>query len=114
MPNASYSAAVISAGASGLMCAIEAAKRGKKICIIEHNEEAGKKIAISGGGRCNFTNTNINHSNYISSNPNFTKSALARFTPNDFTNLLNKHRIPFIEEENGKLFCSRGSKDILS
>jgi len=105
---------IIGAGAAGLMCAIEAGKRGRSVLIIDHANKPGKKILISGGGRCNFTNYNIDAQNYISSNPHFCKSALSRFTQWDFIELIHQYKIPYHEREHGQLFCDNSAKDILS
>ncbi len=104
---------IIGAGASGLMCAIEAGKRGRKVLVLDHANKAGKKILMSGGGRCNFTNYSIAPENYISSNPHFCKSALSRYTQWDFLALVGKHQIPFHERDHGQLFCDHSAKDIL-
>jgi len=88
---------VIGAGAAGLFCAIEAGKRGRRVLVIEHADRVGKKIAISGGGRCNFTNTGTSPDNFVSRNPHFCKSALARYTPADFISLVEKHGIAYLE-----------------
>jgi predicted Rossmann fold flavoprotein len=109
-----YDVIIIGGGASGLMCAIEAGRRRRKVAILEHSKEIGQKVLISGGGRCNFTNLNISNKNYNSSNPDFCRSALARFTPEHFIALLNKHRIKYYEKEAGQLFCERSSKEIIS
>ena len=101
---------IIGAGASGLMCAIEAGKRGRNVVVLDHAARAGAKILASGGGRCNFTNLRIGPSDYLSENPHFCKSALARFTPGDFTALLKKHGITYHEKEQGRLFCRRSSQ----
>lgn len=93
-----YDSIIIGAGAAGLMCAIEAGKRGRKVLIIERAEKIGKKILISGGGRCNFTNLNVSAENFISNNPHFCKSALARYTPKDFIKLVEKHGISYHEK----------------
>ena len=95
------------------MCAIEAGKRGRRVVVIEHAARAGKKILISGGGRCNFTNLQTRPENFLSANPHFAKSALARYTPADFIALMEKHRIPYHEKTLGQLFCDRSSRDIL-
>jgi predicted Rossmann fold flavoprotein len=95
------------------MCAIEAGKRGRRVAILERSERAGKKILISGGGRCNFTNIHCRPENFLSANPHFAKSALARYTPADFIALVEKHRIPYHEKTLGQLFCDRSSRDIL-
>lgn len=104
---------IIGAGASGLMCAIEAGKRNRDVIVLDHADKPGKKILMSGGGRCNFTNNDISPSNYISRNPNFCKSALSRFNQWDFLDLVQKCKIPFHEREHGQLFCDNSSKDIL-
>ena len=108
-----YDAIIIGAGAAGLFCAAEAGKRGKKTLIIEHNSQIGRKILISGGGRCNFTNKNVKPENFISNNPHFCKSALARFTSQDFIELVKKHRIEFYEKKLGQLFCRESSRHIV-
>jgi predicted flavoprotein YhiN len=100
---------IIGGGAAGLLCAIEAGKRGRRVLVIEHAERIGKKIAISGGGRCNFTNIYTSPDNFISDNPHFCKSALARYTPSDFISMVQKHGIPYHEKKLGQLFCDEGS-----
>jgi len=104
---------IIGAGAAGLMCAIEAGKRGRKTIVLDHANKSGKKILMSGGGRCNFTNYHINPADYISHNSHFCKSALSRYTQWDFIDLVKKHQIPFHEKTLGQLFCDNKSKDIL-
>src|SRR5882724_12472096 len=104
---------VIGGGAAGLFCAIEAGKRGRKVLIIEHTERVGKKIAISGGGRCNFTNIWTRPENFVSANPHFCKSALARYTPADFIALVEKHNIAYYEKKLGQLFCRDSSQQII-
>ncbi len=104
---------IIGAGAAGLFCSIEAGKRGRKVLVLEHNAQVGRKIIISGGGRCNFTNTNAKAENFISNNPHFAKSALARYTPEDFVGLVKKHRIEFYEKKLGQLFCRESSRQIV-
>lgn len=104
---------IIGGGAAGLFCAIEAGKRGRKVLVIEHNQQVGRKILISGGGRCNFTNLDTTHENFISENPHFCKSALARFTPQDFIDLVRKHRIDHYEKKLGQLFCRESSRRIV-
>jgi len=104
---------IIGASAAGLMCAIEAGKRGRKVMVLDHANKAGKKILMSGGGRCNFTNTDISASNYISHNPHFCKSGLSRYTQWDFIALVNEYQIPWHERDLGKLFCDDSAKDIL-
>jgi hypothetical protein len=104
---------VIGAGAAGLMCAIEAGKRGRSVMVLEHSERIGKKILISGGGRCNFTNVNAGPENYLSANPHFCKSALARYRPADFIALVEKHGIAYHEKKLGQLFCDFSSRQIV-
>ncbi len=104
---------VIGAGAAGLMCAIEAAKRGRRTLVLEHNGSVGKKIRISGGGRCNFTNIHAGPDRFLSQNPHFAKSALARYKPNDFLNLVKNYKIPFHEKKLGQLFCDDTSQEII-
>jgi predicted Rossmann fold flavoprotein len=104
---------IIGAGAAGFMCAIEAGKRHRKVMVLDHANKPGKKILMSGGGRCNFTNYHINPDNYISHNRHFCKSALSRYTQWDFISLVKKHHIPFHEKTLGQLFCDNKSKDIL-
>src|SRR6266566_3840160 len=108
-----FDAVVLGAGAAGLLCAIEAGKRGRHVAVLERSDRAGKKILISGGGRCNFTNLYCQPENFLSSNPHFAKSALARYTSVDFIALVEKHRIPYHEKTLGQLFCNRSARDIL-
>ncbi len=108
-----YEVIIIGAGAAGLMCALTAAGRGKKVLLLEHGKKAGAKILISGGGRCNFTNMDVVPSAYISQNPHFAKSALSRYTPWDFMDLLSKHGATWHEKTLGQLFCDQGSRKIL-
>ena len=105
---------IIGAGASGLMCAIEAGKRGRQVVVLDHANKAGKKILMSGGGRCNFTNYSIDPGNFISNNPHFCKSALSRYTQWDFLALVASYQIPYHEREQGRLFCNDSAKDILN
>src|SRR5580704_488193 len=112
--NQKYDVIVLGAGAAGLMCAIEAGKRGRRVLVLERADRIGKKILISGGGRCNFTNLQTTPENFLSSNPHFPKSALARYTPADFVRLVEKHRIPYHEKKLGQLFCDRAASDITS
>ena len=107
-----YDVIVLGAGAAGLMCAIEAGKRARRVLVLERANQIGKKILISGGGRCNFTNLHTTAENFISANPHFAKSALARYTPADFIRLVEKHRIPYHEKKLGQLFCDRAASDI--
>jgi predicted Rossmann fold flavoprotein len=109
----SFDALILGGGAAGLMCAIEAGKRGRRVAVLEHADRLGKKILISGGGRCNFTNLHCQPENFLSSNPHFAKSALARYTPQDFIALVEKHKIPYHEKTLGQLFCDRSARDIL-
>src|SRR6187200_1612973 len=104
---------IIGAGAAGLMCAIEAAKRHRSVVVIDHANKVGKKILMSGGGRCNFTNYFINPDKYISHNPHFCKSALSRYTQWDFIELVKKHHIAFHEKTKGQLFCDNKSQNIV-
>lgn len=104
---------IVGAGAAGLMCAIEAGKRGRSVIVLEHNETIGKKIRISGGGRCNFTNIMAAPRNFLSNNEHFATSALARFTPQDFIGLVEKHDIAYHEKTLGQLFCDESSQDII-
>jgi predicted Rossmann fold flavoprotein len=104
---------IIGAGAAGLMCAIAAGQRGRRVLVVDHANKVGKKILMSGGGRCNFTNTGATPSQYLSANPHFAKSALARYTPADFIELVEKHRIAYHEKELGQLFCDDSSKQIV-
>jgi predicted Rossmann fold flavoprotein len=107
-----FDAIVVGAGAAGLMCAVEAGKRGRRVAVIEHADRIGKKILISGGGRCNFTNLYCRAENFLSSNPHFAKSALARYRPADFIALVEKHRIPYHEKTLGQLFCDGSARAI--
>jgi predicted Rossmann fold flavoprotein len=109
-----YDALILGGGAAGLMCAIEAGKRGRRVGVLERAERLGKKILISGGGRCNFTNLHCSAANFISGNPHFAKSALARYTSADFVALVEKHGIPYHEKTLGQLFCDRSAQDILN
>lgn len=109
-----YDVVIIGAGAAGLMCAIEAGKRKRSVLVLEHANKPGKKILMSGGGRCNFTNLNIIPENYISHNPHFCKSALSRYTAQDFIQLVKKHHIKFHEKTLGQLFCDDKSQEILN
>ena len=109
----SFDALILGGGAAGLMCAIEAGKRGRRVAVLERADRLGKKILISGGGRCNFTNLHCGPENFLSSNPHFAKSALARYTPQDFIALVEKHGIAYHEKTLGQLFCDRSARDIL-
>ncbi len=107
-------AIILGAGAAGLFCAKEIAQQGKKVLILEHNDRPGKKILISGGGRCNFTNLHSSPNDFISENPHFCKSALARFQPQDFLKWVEQNHISYFEKKEGQLFCERSSKEILN
>jgi predicted Rossmann fold flavoprotein len=109
----SFDALILGGGAAGLMCAIEAGKRGRRVAVLEHADRLGKKILISGGGRCNFTNLHCRPEDFLSSNSHFAKSALARYTPQDFIAWVEKHNIPYHEKTLGQLFCDRSARDIL-
>lgn len=104
---------IVGAGAAGLMCAIEAGKRGRSVVVLERNASLGEKIRISGGGRCNFTNLHTQPENFLSGNPSFHKSALSRYRPEDFLSLVERHHIAWHEKKLGQLFCDRSSQDIL-
>jgi hypothetical protein len=108
-----FDAIILGAGGAGLMCAAIAGQRGRRVLIVDHADQPGKKILISGGGRCNFTNTGATAENYISRNPHFAKSALARYTPADFVALVERHRIRFHEKKLGQLFCDESSRQII-
>src|SRR5690349_14554030 len=96
------------------MCAITAAERGRRVLLLDHSNKAGKKILVSGGGRCNFTNMYAEPANFAATNAHFVKSALARYTPWDFVALVSKHEVPYHEKKLGQLFCDNRSKDILN
>src|SRR5215211_1343121 len=104
---------IVGGGAAGLMCAFVAGGRGRRVVLLAHNERVGRKIEISGGGRCNFTNTGTTAGNFISRNPHFAKSALARYTPADFVALVERHRIRYHEKKLGQLFCDESSRQIV-
>lgn len=109
-----YDVIILGAGAAGLMCAMEAGKRGRRVLVLERADRTGKKILISGGGRCNFTNLHTSAENFLSANPHFAKSALARYTPANFIGLVERHQIPHHEKKLGQLFCDRAASDITS
>jgi predicted Rossmann fold flavoprotein len=109
-----FDALILGGGAAGLMCAIEAGKRERRVAVLEHADRIGKKILISGGGRCNFTNIHCQPENFLSANPHFAKSALARYTPADFIALVEKHRIPYHEKTLGQLFCDGSAREIVT
>ena len=108
-----YDVIIVGAGAAGLMSAIEAGKRGRKVLLMDHSKKIGEKIRISGGGRCNFTNINTNPGKFISKNPKFAISALSQYTQNDFINLIKKHNIKFHEKKLGQLFCDESAQQIV-
>jgi predicted Rossmann fold flavoprotein len=109
-----FDVVVVGAGAAGLMCALRAGQRGRKVLLLEHAEKVGKKILISGGGRCNFTNRETRPEAFLSANPHFCKSALARYTPADFVALVDKHRIAWHEKTLGQLFCDGSARQIVA
>ena len=104
---------VLGAGAAGLMCAAIAGQRGRRVALLEHNAQTGRKILISGGGRCNFTNIHCAPDRFLSANPHFVKSALALYQPAHFLELVNRYRIPWHEKTLGQLFCDHSSRAIL-
>ncbi|MDA8867616.1 NAD(P)/FAD-dependent oxidoreductase [Candidatus Pelagibacter sp.] len=104
---------IVGAGAAGMMSAIEAGKRGRKVLLVDHYKKIGEKIRISGGGRCNFTNINTNPNKFLSQNPKFVRSALSQYTQNDFINLINKYEIKFHEKKLGQLFCDHSAQQIV-
>ncbi len=108
-----FDAVIIGAGAAGLMCGLTAGQRGRRVLILDHAPKVGRKIAISGGGRCNFTNRRVEPGNYVSANPHFCTSALSRFTPSDFIRLVEKHGIAYREKEAGRLFCDDRAQRIV-
>ena len=103
---------IIGAGAAGMMCAIEAAKRGRSVVLIDHANKAGKKILMSGGGRCNFTNLDVQPAHFLSHNPHFARSALSRYSQWDFIAKVSLHGIEYHEKDLGQLFCDHSAKDI--
>src|ERR1043166_6936431 len=105
---------ILGAGAAGLMCAMEAGRRGRRVAVLEKAERIGKKILISGGGRCNFTNLHCRPENFISANPHFARSALARYAPADFISLVEKHGITYHEKTLGQLFCDGSAQQIVA
>ncbi len=109
-----FDVAVIGAGAAGMMCAAIAGQRGKRVVLIDHAEKLAEKIRISGGGRCNFTNIDAGPQNFLSNNPHFCRSALSRYTPQDFLALMKRHGIPWHEKHKGQLFCDRSAEDIIA
>jgi hypothetical protein len=111
---ASFEVIIVGAGAAGMMCALTAGRRGRRVLLLDHADEAGKKILISGGGRCNFTNINSTPENFRSGNPHFCKSALARYTQHDFVGLIDKHRIAWHEKTLGQLFCDGSARAVVA
>ncbi|MGB4107355.1 MAG: NAD(P)/FAD-dependent oxidoreductase [Alphaproteobacteria bacterium] len=111
--NSTYDVIIIGAGAAGLMCAIEAGKRGRRVWLVDHMEKIGEKIRISGGGRCNFTNIHTKPDNFLSRNPHFSKSALSQYTQQDFIALVQRHGISHHEKKLGQLFCDESSSQII-
>lgn len=109
-----FDVAVIGAGAAGMMCAGVAGQRGRKVVLIDHADRLAEKIRISGGGRCNFTNIDAGPQNFLSENPHFCRSALSRYTPQDFLSLVKRYRIPYHEKHKGQLFCDRSAEDIIA
>ena len=110
----SYDAIILGAGGAGLMCAATASQRGQRVLVVDHNDEPGRKILISGGGRCNFTNIHTAPDRFLSANPHFAKSALSRYTPRDFIDLVERHGIAWHEKTLGQLFCDGSAKQIVA
>ncbi|MBI4742378.1 MAG: aminoacetone oxidase family FAD-binding enzyme, partial [Betaproteobacteria bacterium] len=110
---ANFDVVVVGAGAAGMMCAAEAGRRGRRVLLLDHAEKIGERIRISGGGRCNFTNRNVGAENYLSQNPHFCRSALARFSQVDFIARVEKRGIPYHEREHGQFFCDDSAQDII-
>jgi predicted Rossmann fold flavoprotein len=113
MMTTKFDVIIVGAGAAGMMSAIEAGKRGRKVLLVDHYKKIGEKIRISGGGRCNFTNIHTNPNKFLSQNPKFVKSALSQYTQNDFINLINKYEIKFHEKKLGQLFCDHSAQQIV-
>jgi len=113
-PTEQFHVIIIGGGAAGLMCALTAGRRGRRVLVLEHADQVGKKILISGGGRCNFTNLSVDAAHFLSANPHFCKSALSRYGPHDFIALVEKHRIPYHEKKLGQLFCDGKSAAIVN
>jgi len=113
-PQADYDVIILGAGAAGLFCASTAAKRGRRVLVLEKANKIGKKILMSGGGRCNFTNQFVEADNFISNNPHFCKSALSTYSQWDFIDLVEQHHIEYEEREHGQLFCVHSAKDIVA
>src|SRR4051812_32438854 len=113
-PMTQFDVIILGAGAAGLICAISAGRRGRRVLLLDHAAEAGAKILISGGGRCNFTNTQTVPERFLSDNPNFCRSALRRYTPDDFVAMVQRHQIRFHEKKLGQLFCDGSARAIVS
>src|SRR6202166_387198 len=109
-----FDVVIIGAGAAGLMCAMTAGSRGRRVLVLEHSDQPGAKILISGGGRCNFTNLEVTPERFLSANPHFCKSALSRYSQNDFIALVERHRIRYHEKTLGQLFCDGSGREILA
>ena len=109
----SFDSVILGGGAGGLFCALTAAKRGSKVLVLERSNKLGKKILMSGGGKCNFTNYDVSNNNFLSDNIHFCKSALSKYTPQDFIDLVKSHEIEFEEKKHGQLFCVNSAKDIV-
>ena len=114
MTRQAFDVVIVGAGAAGLMCAMRAGQRGRRVLLLDHAEKVGKKILISGGGRCNFTNLEARPEAFLSDNPHFCKSALARYTQHDFIALVEKHRIAWHEKTLGQLFCDGSARQIVA
>ncbi|HUN85673.1 MAG TPA: FAD-dependent oxidoreductase [Terracidiphilus sp.] len=114
MSDQDFDVIIAGAGAAGLMCGIEAGQRGRRVLVLEHADRVGKKILISGGGRCNFTNLHCRAENFLSANPHFARSALARYTPGDFIALVERHGIRYHEKTLGQLFCDDSAQQIVA
>ena len=108
-----FDVVVIGAGAAGLFCAAQAGQLGLKVLLVDHSDKVAEKIRISGGGRCNFTNREATPAQFLSENPHFCRSALSRYTPQDFIELLQRYNIPFHEKHKGQLFCDRSAEDVI-
>jgi predicted Rossmann fold flavoprotein len=104
---------VIGAGAAGMMCASQAGRRGRRVLVVDHWARIGERIRVSGGGRCNFTNRHVGAEHYLSQNPHFCRSALARYTPGDFVALIERHRVGYEQRDHGQLFCTRSSQEVI-
>ena len=105
---------MIGAGAAGMMCAAQAGQRGRRVLLIDHSSKLGEKIRISGGGRCNFTNRRVEAANFLSRNAHFVRSALARYSSQDFIEMVERHGIEYHEREHGQLFCNESAQDIIA